>query len=113
MRSQLFVNRKLRKKIEKDIKKRQVIEDKINKLQQRKEENTQEIEEDLTAFYEQVDADTVVSTLQYYGGQKTRKRTTVVEEIQKRYSDENLLIEDTLTLIDWYEEMCDYYNDKI
>lgn len=45
--------------------------------------------------------------------QKTDKKKNLVKEISDRFKNSNLIIDDTLHLIDWYEQMCDDYNNKI
>ena len=113
MVSNFFINRRFKRKIEKDIKKRKDIEDKINELQQQLEKANKEIEVDLEIFYEEVDNKTAVSTIEYYAKKGGKKKQEVAKEIKKRFDDNTLLIEDTLNLIDWYEQMCKDYNDKI
>lgn len=113
MGSKHFVDNKLRKKLQKDMKKRSAIENKINALQEQLKDVDNEINYDLEDFYMQVDDETVISVLQHYEKHGGKKKKQVVKEIEERYSNEDLLIEDTLNLIDWYEKMCDYYNNKM
>lgn len=94
MRSKFFVSSKLKRKIEKDIKKRNDIEEQINN--------------DLNEFNEQIDDETVLSTFSYIEEHGNKKQKEVLREIEERFNNSNLLIEDTLKLIDWYEKMCEY-----
>ena len=97
MGNNFFIRNKLRKKIEKDLKKRKIIEESIN--------------EDLKAFNEEIDDETVLSTFKYieeHGNKNQKKNLT---SISKRYDNSALIIEDTLNIIDWYDKMCDYYNN--
>lgn len=112
MGSKLFVDKKLRKKIQKDIKKRNDIETKIEELKKELHAVDADISTDLDEFSLQVDDTTVLSILAHYEN-SNKKKKQVVREIEKRYKDDSLLIEDTLNLIDWYEKMCDDYNNKI
>ena len=113
MVSNFFIDRRFKRKIEKDIKKRNDIEDKINELQQQLKKAKDDIEVDLEIFYEEVDNKTAVSTIEYYAKKGGKKKQEIAKEIRKRFDDNTLLIEDTLNLIDWYEQMCKDYNDKI
>lgn len=113
MASNFFIDKKLRKKIEKDLKKRNNIEEKINKLQEELKVTEADIDNDLSEFYEQTDAATVISTIEHCEDNGGKKKKGVAKEIKNRYTDENLLIEDTLILTDWYEKMCKDYNNKI
>ena len=98
MGSKFFVSNKLRRKIEKDIKKRKAIE--------------MNIDEDLNAFNNEIDDDTVLSTFKYIEEHGNKKQKLILKEIEERYNKSNLLIEDTLNLIDWYDKMCDFYNSN-
>lgn len=112
MGSDFFIDRKLKKQIEKDIKKRNVIEERINKLKEELENVNSDIEDDLEEFYRQTDNSTVLSTLKYYEENGSKKKQNLVKELRENYQNSNLLIEDTLTLTDWYEKMCDeHYKD--
>lgn len=112
MSSSFFIRKKLRKKIEKDIKKRSDIEDEINLLQEKLKDCNNDIADDISEFYQEVDETTVISTLEFYE-KNSVKRRAVASQIKERYAEEKLLIEDTLNLVDWYEKMHDEYNDKI
>lgn len=113
MGSSFFIDKKLKKNIEKDIKKRTDIEEKIAKLQNQLDVVQKRTKEHLDEFYEQIDDSTVLSTLEYYKKNGNKKKKELVEEIEERFNNSNLLIEDTLNLIDWYEQMCDFLNNKI
>lgn len=113
MSSRFFIDKKLKKKIEKDIKKRNDIEEQINKLQKQLEDHEKELSDDLDNFYNQVDSSTVLSTLKHYEEHSNSKQKDFVKEIELRFNENRLLIQDALTLTDWYEKMCDYYNKKI
>lgn len=97
MKSKFFVDGKLIRKIEKDLKKRIRIEDSINK--------------DLEKFYDQIDEETVLLTFKYIGEHGSKKQKKLFKEIRKRYDNSELLIEDTLCLVDCYEKMCHFNND--
>lgn len=112
MSSSFFIKRKLKKKIQKDIKKRVTIEEKINRLQEKLNGCNDDIDDDILEFYHEVDKTTVISTLEFYENNSPKSKT-VACQIKKRFSEEKLLIEDTLNLVDWYEKMHDDYNDKI
>lgn len=107
-----FIKRKLKKKIQKDIKKRDTIEEQINRLQNELKGCNNDIDDDILEFYQEVDKTTVISTLEFYE-KNSPKRKEVACQIKKRFTEEKLLIEDTLNLVDWYEKMHDDYNDKI
>lgn len=96
MKSQFFVDKKLVKKIEKDIKKRNDIEN--------------QIVNDLGAFNEQIDDKTVLATFEYIENHGNRNQKKALDIIRKRYESSSLQIEDTLKIVDWYEKMCEYYN---
>lgn len=96
MKSTFFVKANLRKKIEKDIKKRNKIEEMIN--------------DDLDEFNEQIDDETVLSIFSYIEIHGNIKQKSVLIDIKDRYKNSKLMIEDTLKLIDWYEKMCEYNN---
>lgn len=113
MASRFFIDRRLKKKIQKDIKKRTDIEDKIKKLNEELIKNEKEISNDLDDFYNQTDDPTVLSTIKHYEEHSDQKKKDLVKEIRSRYNDKNLCIEDTLTLTDWYEKMCEYRNSAI
>ena len=115
MASEFFIDPKLKKTIEKDIKKRDEIEKKIHKLQEDLQKVNSKIEDDLENFYIQSDdKNTVLSTLKYYEVRaKNEKKKNLAKEIEDRYINNNLIIEDTLNLLDWYELMCKDYNNKI
>lgn len=115
MASNFFIDKKLKKTIEKDIKKRDEIENKIHELQEDLKKVKAKIEDDLENFYIQSDdRNTVLSTLKYYEERaKNEKKKNLAKEIEDRYINNNLIIEDTLNLLDWYELMCKDYNDKI
>ena len=97
MSSSFFIKKKLKKKIQKDIKKRETIEEQINRLQNELNGCNNDIDDDILEFYEK----------------NSPKRKEVACQIKKRFTEEKLLIEDTLNLVDWYEKMHDDYNDKI
>lgn len=114
MGSNFFIDKKLKKKIERDIKKRKDIEDKIDKLQEELKAVKESISDDLDDFYSQVDQETVLATIKYCEENcSADKKKKVVKEIEQRYISTNLLIEDTLSLTDWYEKMCKDYNEMI
>jgi len=96
MKSTFFVKASLIKKIEKDIKKRNKIEEKIN--------------EDLEDFNEQIDDATVLSIFTYIETHGNQKQKNILKDIKERFGNSKLMIEDTLKLIDWYEKMCEYNN---
>lgn len=98
MGSKFFVSKRLKKEIEKDIKKRKMIEDKIN--------------DDLEKFNDEIDDETVLNTFKYIEEHGNKKQKEILKNIEERYKNSNLLIEDTLNLIDWYEKMCEYNNLK-
>lgn len=98
MRSSFFISGKLRRKIEKDIKKRKKVEEKID--------------DDLNAFNNEIDDATVLSTFKYIEEHGNKKQKQLLKEIEVRYNNSNLLIEDTLNLVDWYDKMCDYYSNN-
>ena len=107
-----MLKKKLKKKIQKDIKKRETIEEQINRLQNELNGCNNDIDDDILEFYQEVDKTTVISTLEFYE-KNSPKRKEVACQIKKRFTEEKLLIEDTLNLVDWYEKMHDDYNDKI
>lgn len=115
MASEFFIDKNLRKTIEKDIDKRDKIEQKIHKLQEDLKLANEKLEEDLENFYIQADdPETVLSILEYYEKRaKSDKKKNLAKEIEDRYINDNLIIEDTLNLVDWYELMCKDYNNKI
>lgn len=113
MASRFFINRRLKKKIQKDIKKRTDIEDKIKMLNEELIENEKDISNDLDDFYHQTDEPTVLSTIKHYEEHSQQKKKDLVKEIREKYNAKNLSIEDTLTLTDWYEKMCEYHNSEI
>ena len=114
MASQFFIDKSFRKTLEKDIKKRAYIEEKIEQYKKQLEEHNQVIDEHMEKFYQKIDPDTVISTLQYYENRAiTDKKKNLVKEINDRFKNSNLLIDDTLHLIDWYEQMCDDHNNEI
>lgn len=96
MKSTFFVKASLVKKIEKDIKKRNKIEETIN--------------EDLEDFNEQIDDTTVLSIFTYIETHGNQKQKNILKDIKERFGNSKLMIEDTLKLIDWYEKMCEYNN---
>lgn len=106
MASEFFISRQLKRKIQKDIKKREQIEEKLNKAEN-------EISDDLDEFYNQTDDLTVLSTLKHYEEHSSQKKQILVEEIRHRYNNRNLYVEDVLTLTDWYEKMCNYHNNEL
>ena len=93
MKSTFFVKASLRKKIEKDIKKRNKIEETIN--------------EDLEEFNEQIDDETVLSIFSYIEKHGNQNQKNILKDI---FENSKLIIEDTLKLVDWYEKMCEYNN---
>lgn len=113
MGSSFFIDKKLNKKIEKDIKKRNDIENKIKKLQEELEQTNLEIENDLDEFYIRTDSHTILSTLKFYEEHSSGNKKDIVNQLEIRYKDKKLYIEDTLNLMDWYEKMCDDFNNKI
>ena len=98
MGNQFFISKKLKIKIEKDIRKRNAIEDRIDK--------------DLELFKEEIDDDTVLSIFKYIEEHGNKNQRKILADIMKRFDDSELLIEDTLKLVDWYDKMCDFYNNK-
>lgn len=94
MGSTFFVKSNLKRKIEKDIKKRNQIEEQIN--------------QDLEEFNDQIDDETVLSTFSFIETHGNKKQKEILKEIENRYNNSKLLIEDTLKLIDWYEKMCEH-----
>lgn len=98
MNSQFLVAKKLIQKIEKDIKKRKNIEDQIN--------------DDLSKFNEEIDDKTVLSIFEYIENHGNKNQKKALDGIRKRYDKSDLQIEDTLKIVDWYEKMCEYYNNK-
>lgn len=95
MKSQFFVDKKLVRKIEKDIKKRNDIENQIS--------------DDLGAFNDQIDDKTVLATFKYIEEHGNKNQKKALDGIRKRYDNSKLQIEDTLKIVDWYEKMCEYY----
>lgn len=98
MRSKFFISNKLRRKIEKDIKKRKKIEDSIKY--------------DLKQFNDEIDDQTVLSTFKYIEEHGNKNQNKVLKKIEERYNKSKLKIEDTLNLMDWYDKMCDFYNNN-
>ncbi len=98
MGSKFFVSKSLKREIEKDIKKRKQIEDKINN--------------DLDKFNKEIDDETVFNTFKYIEEHGNQKQKEILKDIEERYKNLDLLIEDTLNLIDWYEKMCEYNKFK-
>jgi hypothetical protein len=97
MRNKFFIDKKLVKKIEKDLKKRCSIEEDLNK--------------DLELFNEEIDDKTVLSIFKYIEDYGNKKQKGYLVEIQSRYENSTLLIDDTLKLADWYDKMCNFYNN--
>lgn len=98
MKSKFFVDRKLINKIEKDIKKRNDIE--------------KQISNDLGDFNEQVDENTVLKTFEYIENHGNKNQKNALNGIRKRYERSKLQIDDTLKIVDWYEKMCEFYNNN-
>lgn len=98
MGSKFFISRKLKVKIEKDLKKRSSIEESIEK--------------DLAEFNDKIDNETVLSVFKYIEDHGNKKQKESLIEIKNRYDGTILVIEDTLKLVDWYDKMCDFYNNK-
>lgn len=97
-KSKFFISKKLRKNIEKDVKQKIDLEKRINS--------------ELDSFYIESDDETVLATLNYIEKNGSKKSKEIVRDISKRYQEKDLLIEDILNLIDWYEKMCDNINDE-
>lgn len=110
MSSSFFISKKLKKKIQKDIVKRQKIEDEISNLQESLDKHQGNITNDLEEFYQQVDTVTVISTLEYVQANNPNKKE-VATQIKKNFYNNSLAIDDTITLIDWYEKMIDDHNN--
>lgn len=98
MGNKFFISNKLRRKIEKDLKKRKAIEDSID--------------EDLDAFNNEIDDETVLSTFKYIEEHGNKKQKENLVAISERYKNSALIIEDTLNIADWYDKMCDFHNNK-
>lgn len=98
MGNKFFISKKLRRKIEKDIAKRTYIET--------------EIDNDLDAFDEEIDDETVLSIFKYIEKHGNKKQKKSLVDIKNRYENSALLIDDTLKLADWYDKMCDFHNNK-
>lgn len=98
MGNRFFINKKLKRKIEKDLKKRCSIEEEINK--------------DLEDFNEEIDDETVFSVFKYIEDHGNKKQKKCLIEIKSRYEKSTLIIDDTLKLSDWYDKMCDFYNNN-
>ncbi len=98
MRSKFFITPKLKKEIERDIHKRTKINEKLEK----------ELEE----FYYQTDPETIESTLKFIKEIGNDKQHEILKEIEQRFKNKALIIEDTLSLTDWYEKMCKYHTDN-
>ena len=113
MSNSFFIDKKLKRELEKDLKKRNSIEEKIKKLQEDLQILNKKIDNDVETFYEQVDDSTIYSIIDHYNNKSGKNKQKLVQEIEQRYIDKNLIIEDTLSLTDWYENMCDSHNDKI
>lgn len=98
MGNKFFISKRLMKKIEKDLKKRNSIEE--------------DISQDMNDFNEEIDDETVISVFKYIEGYGNKKQRESLIEIRNRYNNSTLIIDDTLKLVDWYEKMCDFYNDN-
>jgi hypothetical protein len=98
MSSRFFISRRLKKEIENDLKKRSMIEEKINK--------------DMEAFKDEIDDETVISIFEFIEKYGNKKQKESLSEIKTRYNNSSLLIDDTLKLVDWYDKMCNFYNSK-
>lgn len=112
MGSKFFISKKLNRQLVKDLKKRTLIEEKIATLQKELSKQKKKIDTDLNKFYEEVDDKTVISSFEYIEKHGTKKQKETLVEIESRYKNSSLLIEDTLNLIDWYEKMCDFRNNN-
>lgn len=103
MSSSFFISKKLKKKIEKDIAKRSKIEDNIKQLQESLDNTEDDIEDDMTNFYQEIDKITVVSILEFAEQNPSTKEAA--KQIKNNFTNNCLAIEETLTLLDWYEMM--------
>lgn len=112
MSSKFFINKKLLKNIEKDIKKRNKIEDEIERKKEKLADINKGIHSDIEQFYDEVDDSTVFSTFKHIEEHGTLKQKETLKEIEQRYKKSALVIEDTLNLVDWYEKMCDFNNNR-
>lgn len=111
MGSNLFISKKLQKNIEKDVTKRNKIENKIKILQAQLDgEIAEKIKDDLDNFYDEIDEKTILSTFKYVEESGTIKQKEILQDLKERFQKSKLLIEDTLNLRDWYEEMMDHHN---
>lgn len=98
MGNKFFISNKLRRKIEKDLAKRTSIE--------------KDIDEDLEAFDNEIDDETVLSIFKYIEEHGNKKQKQSLVDIKNRYENSSLIIDDALKLDDWYDKMCDFYNNK-
>lgn len=112
MGSTFFISKKLKNELEKDLKKRNYIEDTIDSLHDQLNKQNDKIKKDMNKFYDEIDDITVLSTFEYIEQHGTKKQKEALEQIEERYQNSCLLIEDTLNLIDWYEKMCEFYKNN-
>lgn len=114
MSNKFFMRKNLRKNIENDIRKRTLIEHQISRLQfELDNEIANNIKKDIEKFYNEIDDITITSAFEYIEKHGNLKQQNSMKELKARYENSNLQIEDTLNLMDWYEEMLDYYNNDI
>lgn len=114
MKNNFFISKGLRKDLERDMKKRDDIEEAIKGLQRELNEKVKpKISKDLEKFLEEIDDTTVSATFTYIEKHGNKKQQDSMLKLRDRYDNKMIIIEDTLNLMDWYEEMIDYYNNSI
>lgn len=114
MKNNFFISKGLRKDLERDMKKRDDIEEAIKGLQRELNEKVKpKISKDLEKFLEEIDDTTVSATFKYIEEHGNKKQQDSMLKLRDRYDNKMIIIEDTLNLMDWYEEMIDYYNNSI
>lgn len=114
MKNNFFISKGLRKDLERDMKKRDDIEEAIKGLQKELNEKVKpKISKDLEKFLEEIDDTTVLATFKYIEEHGNKKQKDSLSKLKNRYDNKTIIIEDTLNLLDWYEEMIYYYNNSI